>query len=195
MAEDIRKPDQDVLVERRRAEIQAEAMRQHESCLYTSTMLFMWLRWVRWQHKATVVLPLVLTALAGFSYVKDWVPAWAVALMAFFATLIPTIAKALDVETHVDELKRVAGEYKGLQDRFRQLARIGALSEVDDAEAKLTALMDKLDVARSGSISPPEKYFEKAQKKIKAGHYDFSIDIALRDAAASGMVEALPKPG
>jgi hypothetical protein len=193
VAENIRTPDQDVLVERRRAEIQAEAMRQHESCLYTSTMLYMWLRWVRWQHKATVVLPLVLTALAGFSYVKDWVPAGAVALMAFFATLIPTIANALDIETHVDELKRVAAEYKSLQDRFRQLARIGAFSDVNDAEARLTALMDKLDVARSGSISPPEKYFEKAQNKIKAGHYDFSVDVTLRDAAASGLVEPLPK--
>jgi hypothetical protein len=36
--------------------------------------------------------------------------------------------------------------------------------------------MDRLDVARSTSITAPEKYFQKAQKKIGAGHYDFGVD-------------------
>lgn len=193
MAEDVGNAHQNLLVERRRAEIQAEAMRQQESCLYTSTMIYMWLKPVAWQHKAVILVPIILTALAGFGYVKDVLPAWAVALMGFVSTLVPSIAKALDIETHVGELKRVAGEYKSLQDRFRQLARIGINGDLDEAEAKLNALMDRLDATRSVSLTPSESYFKKAQAKIKAGDYDFSVDMALREAAANGHVTAMPK--
>jgi len=55
-------------------------------------------------------------------------------------------------------------------------------------------LMDRLDNARSVSISPPERYFAKAQKKIKRGDYDFTVDIALREAVERGHVSPLPKP-
>ena len=180
MAEDIRNTSADLLVERRRAEIRAEALRQQESCLYTSTMIYMWLKPVGRQHKAVILIPIVLTALAGFGYIKALSPAWLVALMGFIATLVPSIAKALDIETHVGELKRLAGEYKSLQDRFRQLAQIGVHREIGEAEAKLNELMDRLDVVRSVSLTPPERYFQKAQQKIKSGHYDFSVDLGRR---------------
>jgi hypothetical protein len=180
------------VVERQRAEIAAEALRQMESCLYTSTMIFSWLRRVRWQHKAITIAPIVLTALAGFGYLKSVLGPEAVAVIAFLATLIPSIAEALNIQTHVDELKTSAASYKSLQDRFRQLARIDALGDVDQARAKLAELMDRMDVVRSSSITPPQRYFEDAQATIKAGHYDFSVDISLREAAAKGLVEPMP---
>lgn len=40
-------------------------------------MLFTWLRRVRAQRKAVILAPIVLTALAGFSYLEEWLPAWA----------------------------------------------------------------------------------------------------------------------
>ncbi|MBS0984608.1 hypothetical protein JK220_15925 [Gluconobacter cerinus] len=140
-------------------------------------MLFTWLRLVRLQHKAVILLPIILTGLVGFSYIKEWVPAWGVALMAFVSTLIPSIAEALDIQTHVDELKRLAAEYKALQDRFRRLARITALGDVDEAEKELAELMDRLDAARSSSITPPQRYFESARRQIEGGHYDFAVDL------------------
>ncbi|WIW57341.1 SLATT domain-containing protein (plasmid) [Mesorhizobium mediterraneum] len=178
---------------RRKAEIAVEALRQSESCLYTSTAIFIWLRRVRWQHKIVLLAPIVLTAIAGFSYVKEWVPVWAVALMAFLATLIPSLAEALEIQTHVEELKTKAAEFKALQDRFRRLAKITVLGNIDRAEAELSDLMDRMDVVRSGSITPPEKYYVAARDKIRGGDYDFSIDQALRDMAADGGVAALPK--
>jgi hypothetical protein len=91
MAEDLRGEDPGQrAVEARRREIVKEALRQPESCFWTSTMLFTCLRLVRLQHKAVILLPLVLTGLAGVSFVKEWLPAWGVALMAFLATLIPS---------------------------------------------------------------------------------------------------------
>lgn len=190
MAEDIRNEDPSLryLSARRGAEIRVEALRQEENCLYTSTALYGWLRTVKFQHGVVVLAPIVITAFAGFSYVKDLVPAWAVALAGLLSTLIPSIAKALDFETHVKELKDSAGEYKSLQDRFRQLAKILVHGDVAAAEARLIELMDRLDTVRSKSIVVPQKYFEVAQAKIKGGAYDFSVDMSLREATADAEV-------
>lgn len=190
MAEDIRieDPDQRQVTARRRAEIRVEALRQEENCLYTSTALYGWLRTVKIQHGIVVLTPIILTALAGFSYIKDLVPAWAVALAGLLSTLIPSLAKALDFETHVKDLKDAAGEFKSLQDRFRQLAKILVHGDVTAAEARLSELMDRLDAVRGKSIVVPQKHFEAAQAKIKGGAYDFSIDMSLRNAAGDGDV-------
>lgn len=178
MAEDIRQPDPHPrAVEARRREIEKEALRQSESCLWISTMLYIWLRRVRWQHKAITMAPIILTALAGAAFIKDWLPAIAVAVIAFLASLIPAVADALDVNTHVEELKRVAAEYKALQDRFRRLATITVLGDVDQAEDVLSELMDRMDAVRAGSITPPERYFEAARIKIEEGHYGFAVDL------------------
>jgi hypothetical protein len=195
MAEDIRNEDPDTrqVTARRSAEIRVEALRQEENCLYTSTAMYGWLGKVKFQHGVVVLAPVILTALAAFSYVKDLVPAWAVALAGLLSTLIPSLAKALDYETHVKELKDAAGEYKGLQDRFRQLANILVHGDVTAAEARMSELMDRLDAVRSKSIIVPQKHFEAAQAKIKGGAYDFSIDMELRDAAEGGVVPMAPR--
>ncbi|MCH4061170.1 MAG: hypothetical protein LKE81_07025 [Acetobacter sp.] len=178
MAENLWPSDSDPRnVETRRREIVKEALRQSESCLWTSTMLYTWLRVVRLQHKVVILLPIILTGLVGFSYIKEWVPAWGVALMAFFSTLIPSIAEALDIQTHVHELERLAAEYKALQDRFRRLARITALGDVDEAEKELAELMDRMDAARNSSITAPQRYFKSARRQIEGGHYDFAVDL------------------
>jgi hypothetical protein len=190
MAQDIRQPDTADLV-KLRDEIRVEALRQMESCLYTSTSIYAWLKTVRWQHKAVVLLPILLSAAAGFSYLKDLIPAWALAILTLLATLIPSIAKALDIETHVQELKRAASEFKSLQDRFRQLALVNYHGDVKELEAKLSALMDKLDTARAISITPPDRYFQRARRKIKAGDYDFSVDMDLRKSVSEDGVTPL----
>ncbi|MEN2786539.1 hypothetical protein ACFOKI_02460 [Sphingomonas qilianensis] len=190
MAEDIRNEDPDTreVTSRRIAEIRVEALRQEENCLYTSTAMYGWLATVKFQHGVVVLAPVILTALAAFSYVRDLIPAWVVALAGLLSTLIPSLAKALDFETHVKELKDAAGEYKSLQDRFRQLANILVYGDVTAAEARMSELMDRLDAVRSKSIVVPQKHFEAAQAKIKGGTYDFSVDMNLRDAAEDGLV-------
>lgn len=193
MAEDFRQQNSETgELARVRAEIAVEAMRQSESALYMSTMLYMWLRRVRFQHSVVVLAPIILTAIAGFSYVKEWLPPWGVALVAFASTLIPSIAEKLEIETKVDELKRLASDYKSLQDRFRILAKIIAQGPRETAEQELKSLMDRMDVVRAASLSPPESYYSEAQKKIKRGDYDFSIDIALREKPSDLIVPLDP---
>jgi len=36
--------------------------------------------------------------------------------------------------------------------------------------------MTRVDVARSTSLTAPERFFKRAQEKIAAGHYSFSVD-------------------
>lgn len=184
MAEDFRNPDtpKSVTTARRLAEVRVEALRQEENCLYTSTAMYRWLSTVRWQQRVVLVSPILLAAAASYSYSREVFPAWALALVALFATLIPSIAKALDIETQVKELKDAAGEYKNLQDRFRQLANIGSVENIDAAEARLSELMDRLDAVRAKSLVVPQRHFESAQKKIKSGDYDFTADILAREA-------------
>ena len=157
--------------------IAEEARRQEESCLYTSTSLYLWLRRVRLQKQLFVIVPIILGAVAGFSAFKEHVPAVLVATLTLVAGLFPALADALKIATSVDEISASAATFKALQDRFRRLATVTVLSDVDVAEAALAELMDRMDVARSSSITPPERYFTAAQAKIKSGDYDFTVDL------------------
>ena len=65
-----------------------------------------------------------------------------------------------------------------LQDRFRQAWQITALGNFDFFQAEFNTLMDRMDTARDSSLTPPERFFKKAQKKIKSGDYDFGADLS-----------------
>ncbi|MGH8555975.1 MAG: hypothetical protein ACRESZ_00665 [Methylococcales bacterium] len=166
------------MIEDRRAAIIAECHRQEESCLYTSATLFIWLRHVRFQKQFFVGVPIVIGGIAGIAILKDSLPDWLLALLAFLASLFPALADGLKIETRVDEIARLAAEFKALQDRFRRAANITALSDVETAEKTLAELMDRMDVARSSSITPPEWAFVRARRKIAAGHYEFAVDMS-----------------
>lgn len=177
MAKDIRRPNSDprTIDDRRRAII-AECRRQEESCLYTSTTLYIWLRCVRRQKQFFVAAPIVIGGFAGLSILQEWGWEWVMAVLAIIASLFPALADALKFETSVDEISRLAAEFKALQDRFRRNATITSLGDLQAAENALSELMDRMDIARSSSITPPESAFKEAQRKISEGHYDFSVD-------------------
>jgi hypothetical protein len=187
MAEDIRPADSDLrLIEQRRSAIIAECRRQEESCLYTSTTLYIWLRRVRLHKQIFVGAPIIIGGVAGIALLKAALPDWIMALMAFFASLFPALADGLKIETSVDEITRLAADFKALQDRFRRAATITALTDVNTAEQTLAELMDRMDVARSTSITPPEWAFEEARRKVGAGHYSFAVDAPSKPAAPPG---------
>lgn len=177
MAEDFREPDSDPrLIERRRKTVIAECRRQEESCLWTSTTLYIWLRWVRRQRQFFVAAPIIIGGIAGLSVLKAWAPDWVIALLAFVASLFPALANALKFETRVEDIAKHAADFKNLQDRFRQVATIVAPADLRDAESRLESLMERMDAARVKSITPPEWAFKAARKKIEAGHYSFTVD-------------------
>ena len=180
MAEDIRSSDTpDRLTDKRTSALIAECRRQEESCLYTSTSLYIWLRCARWIRKVFVVAPIVLGALATWSILDrpdDGLLNWLSAAFALLAGLFPAVFEALKLDTNIDELARQSAQYKNLQNRFRQAATVESLGPYEEFKSTFNSLMDRIEAARSASVTPPEWCFKAARKKIKAGHYEFDCD-------------------
>ncbi len=113
---------------------------------------------------------------------QDVAPAWVVATLSLGASLFPALSDGLKIQTSVDEISRLAAEFKALQDRFRRVAHITALGTAEEAEAALAELMDRMDVVRSASVTPPEKIFRDGTKEDRGGHYDFQVDLKAIEA-------------
>src|SRR5437660_3798890 len=76
------------------AELALECKRLSESCLYTSTALFIWLRFVRITKAVFVIVPLALGSIAGWQLLKEsGAPTARVftSVCAFLAGLLPTV--------------------------------------------------------------------------------------------------------
>ena len=179
MAKNIRQQNSSKSLENvRRDELVKEAQRQSESCLYTSTSFFEWLKCVRWYHRFFVIAPIVLGSLAAASAIGRWFPDWVIALLAFVASLFPALADGLKIQTSVEEISLLAAEFKALQDRLRQLTlTIAPYSDLEEVDKRLGELMDRMDIARKSSTTPPDWAFQKASNAIKAGRYTFSVDV------------------
>jgi len=149
-----------------------ECQNQAESCLYTSTSLFIWLRRARWYNRILNFLQIFAGAAASAAALKQF-PIIA-AFIAFLAGVLPSIYHKLNLSQHITEIESHAGHYKNLQDRFRQAAAIIALDDNPDSlKAEFSSLMRLMEDLRAKPITAPEWCFLEAQKKIKAGHYDF----------------------
>ncbi|MCC7085511.1 MAG: hypothetical protein IT427_10940 [Pirellulales bacterium] len=164
----------------------AECRRQEESCLYTATTIFEWLKAMRWWRVGFVIVPIILGALATWPLLAKQVGfEWVTGACALFAGLTPAVYKALDFDVSLDILAKSAHEFKILQDRFRQASSVTALGDFNIFKAEFDALMKRMDAARAGSLTPPERFFKKAQQKIKRGDYDFGVDLQRQDRHAT----------
>jgi hypothetical protein len=174
-------------MEERTEKLITECKRQEESCLYTSTTLFEWLKSLRQWRVAFVIVPIILSALATWKLLtKDPGYEWITGVCALLAGLMPAVYKALNFDVSLDVLTKHAYQFKILQDRFRQAASITAPSGFDELKAEFAKLMDQMDAARASSLTAPERFFKRAQKKIAAGHYDFTVDVQKNPNSDSG---------
>jgi hypothetical protein len=161
-------------------ELALECQRLAESCLYTSTTLFDWLRWLRRIKVAFVAGSLLLGSFAGWKFLtsfdSDWIRV-VTALSAFIAGFLPSVYSALKIDDHIEECRHLAGEFKNLQDRFRQAALVSSKKSFAEFDQDVKPVMERLEKARSRSVTPPEWCFRRAKAKIKSGDYDFDIDV------------------
>lgn len=161
------------------AQLVDECKRQSESCLYTSTSMFIWLRCLRRFRIIFVVFNAACGGLAGWTVLKAASDADFKLLGAFFALLagvLPAIYSALKAEEGLAKCAMLAGEFKNLQDRFRQAALIGSKKPFPDFEKAFQRLMDRMERARSHSYTAPEWCFRSAQTKVKSGDFTFDAD-------------------
>jgi hypothetical protein len=154
--------------------LRRECERQEESCLYTSTALFEWLKDLRWWRTAFITLPILCAAVATSALLKHW--PWVTGTATLLAGVMPAIFKSLDLDRDLASITRFANAFKSLQDRFRQARSITSSGGLDEFKREFAALRSKLDYARMASIPPPERYFRRAQAKIRKGHYTFEAD-------------------
>lgn len=144
------------------------------TCLYTSTSLFMWLRCLRVLQVAFLILPIIFGSLATWEILTkaqhEGVQFFA-AVCAFIAGVIPAIYGVLKLDEHIISTSRLAGEFKNLQDRFDIAAKVGSLKPFEEFEKEANALLERLELARSESYTAPEFFFNRARKKIGKGHY------------------------
>jgi hypothetical protein len=156
-----------------------ECKRQTENCLYTSTSLFIWLRWLRYLRIAFVAMPLILGSIAGWKLLASadlQSVKVLVAVCALLAGLLPSIYAALKYDDQLEHCKQLTGEFKNLRDRFRQAALVSSLKTFEEFETDFQKLMDRLEAARAHSYTAPEWCFRLAQRKIKSGDYDYDVD-------------------
>ncbi|MGQ3683664.1 MAG: hypothetical protein ACUBOA_01375 [Candidatus Loosdrechtia sp.] len=97
-----------------------------------------------------------------------------IALSAFIAGVLPSIFSALKIEAKIEILDNAASKYKIMQGRFRRLRTITIYN--DSFEEDFNKAIENLEELKSVSLTAPERYFIKAQKKIKKGDYNFTAD-------------------
>ncbi len=164
-------------MEQRAQEIVNECTRQQESCNYTSTALYSWLKEIRVYRIAFITLPIIFGSIASAKILlkePDW--DWVTAIAALLAGLFPSIFKALDLDVSVKAISDAAHRFEVLRDRFRQASLIGAMKPTAELEEEFKLLMERMDETRGASLAIPERHFSVAQKKIGGGHYDFDVD-------------------
>ena len=101
---------------------------------------------------------------------------WLTAICAFLAGLAPAIYKALDFDVNLNVVAQHAHAFKTLQDRFRQAWNVTALGGFDEFKKEFDGLITRMDAARAASLTPPERFFKRAQRKIESSDYNFKVD-------------------
>lgn len=157
-----------------------ECKRLSESCLYTSTSFFIWLKYLRLMRLIFVVVPLILGSIASWKLLTTSSVEsvkLVTAVCSFFAGLLPSIYSALKLDQNLEMVARLAAQFKNLQDGFRMLALVSARKAFSEFETEFKQMFGRLEEARLPSLTPPEWVFKMAQKKVKSGDYSFDVDI------------------
>lgn len=161
-------------------ELAQACKRYSESCLYTSTAFFGWLKFLRVIRAIFIIVPLALGSVAGGNLlvgIDEGRQSVILGVCAFVAGVIPAIYAALGYDQMLDKYAVAAGEFKNLQDAFRRCALVSSKKSFSDFEADSAGLIARLERVRADSITPPEWIFKRAQKKVKSGDYTFDLDL------------------
>jgi len=164
----------------KKEELIAECRRLEESCLYTSTSFYIWLKRRKIIKNIFITVPLVLGAAASWRLLtgSDLESVKVLtSIFAFVAGVMPTVYSALKYDDRLEKCADAAAEFKNLQDKFRQLANIFSQKSFKEFEEEFFEAMERMEKVREKSITPPEKFFKKAQKKVKKGDYEFDSDL------------------
>lgn len=166
--------------EQRTVNLVKECMRQFDNCRYSAAALFIWKKAARVWRAVFLIAPIILGGFASSQLVlQSGTTGKAVgALCGVLAGMFPSVAKALNLDVHLESIQRAANEFTNLRDRFRQAATVTKFAGFDEFKAEVAALMDRMDAVRTAAPPSPDWCFNRAQKKIGRGDYDFDVDLS-----------------
>jgi hypothetical protein len=118
-------------------------------------------------------LPILFSGVAGWQFLADGHPLLATAL-ALIAGIVPAIYSALKLDDHLESAKALSGEYKNLEIIFSDLEKVSSLKDFSIFEGEYLVARNRLELANAQAYTAPEWCFQKARKKIQAGHYTFT---------------------
>ena len=116
----------------------------------------------------------VLQVFKFFLNLKNGIIKYLIALSAFIAGVLPSIFSALKIEAKIEALDNAASKYKIMQGRFRRLRTISLYNNTFQEE--FNKAIEDIEELKSVGLTAPERYFIKAQKKIKKGDYSYTVD-------------------
>jgi len=158
-------------------EILNECAREEENCLYTSTTLYFWLKHLRRLQAFFITAPLLLGGFAGVKVLAsnelDYIK-YFLGISALLAGVLPSIYTNLKLDIKIKEVDYLAGKYKIMQGTLRRLRKIHFGDE--NLPELFCQAISELNRIKSNSITPPERFFKRARKKIKKGDYEFDSD-------------------
>lgn len=158
-------------------EIISECQREEENCLYTSTTLYYWLKDLIFMKGCFIVLPIIFGGFAGMKVLggSDLSGSkYVIAIATMLSGILPSIYSGLQLDSTIKEVKTYASKYKILQGEFRRLQKI--YSSDLEFEKLFRKAVSELNDVKAASLVPADKFFKKAQKKIKKGNYSFDLD-------------------
>lgn len=167
------------------AALVAECAREEENALYTSTIFFIWLRFLKGVRAALWVLAVLGSTLAA-SHILRGAPNMKLimATAALAGVLLPGIVRVLRLDTAIRDYAEAAGKLKNLQAEFRRARLVWSAKPFAEFEAEAKKLFKAMNDVRKPSLTPPEFCFWLAQRKIKAGHYEHDMDAQQANARA-----------
>lgn len=151
----------------------AECEREEESCLYTSTSFYVWLRtlkairvslWAAGAIGSIVSASNILSGELGRPVIT--------AGFALAGIVMPGLVKAVNLDSTIKEYAAAAATFKNLQGEFRRTAKVSSNKPFSQFESEARKAFTAINEARKLSLTPPEWCFRRAQRKVKGGDYD-----------------------
>lgn len=160
-------------------ELIAECSREEENALWTSTIFYIWLRFLK-AFRAILWVGAVICSAVAASHILRGDPEFRIlmALAALGGVILPGIGRALRLDATIHVYQDAAAKLKNLQSELRRARLVWSNKPLDEFEKEARKLFKEMNEVRKPSLTPPELCRWLASRKIKSGHYEHAADAA-----------------